>query len=106
MADITVRIGGETRTIADASESWITEQLNRRKRDGQSVCVEVLLSGSGVDLRLATPGCGQSSGGGGRQPNSNEQDIFSLWLERGLGSADFTGGNLIAFLKQLRKTFG
>ena len=106
MADITIRIGGETRTLADATESWVTQQINRRRQDGQSVCVEVLIRGSGVDLRLATLGCGASGGGGGRPPNSNEQDIFTLWNDRGMNSSNFTGGNLVAFLKQLRKFFG
>ena len=104
MADITIRIGSETRSLADASESWINQQINRRKADGNNICVEVQVRGSGVDLRLATPGCG-SGGGGGRSPNSNEQSIFKLWSDRGLNSSDFTGGNLIAFLRQLGKSF-
>jgi hypothetical protein len=51
---------------------------------------------------LTTPNCA-SSGGGGRTPNAQEKRIFDLWDKRSLNKPDFTGGNLIAFLKQLRQ---
>lgn len=103
MADVRIRIGTETRNLEDASESWITDQINRRKKDGQSVCVEVVIHTSGLNIRLATPGCGSAGRGGGRPPTANEQSIFRLWDERGLDSDGFAGGNLVAFLKQLRR---
>ena len=99
---ISIRIGGETRSFADASENWITEQLNRRGQDAQNVCVEVVVNTSGLNLRLATPGCG-GNGGGRRPPNANENEVIDLWTKRGLSASSFTGGNLIAFLKQLRR---
>ena len=100
MSTVTVRIGQETRGLESASESWINDQLNRRRQDGQNVCVQVTIHGGAVDLVLATPGCG-SGGGGGRQPTSRESDILELWNRLHLNHAGFTGGNLVAFLKQL-----
>ncbi len=38
---ITVTIAGDARDISQASESWITQQINRRRRDGLSVCVQM-----------------------------------------------------------------
>jgi hypothetical protein len=102
---VTVRIGSETRQLGEADEGWINQQLARRRRDGQDVCVEVLVQTSGLNLKLATPGCG-SVGGAGRPPNSNEREVFELWDKRGLDSSDFTGGNLVAFLKQLGRMVG
>jgi hypothetical protein len=99
---ITLRIGTETRALADASESWITDQLNRRRGAGQAVCVEVAINTSGLNLRLATAACG-GAGGGGRAPNANEARIFEVWESKGLSSGGFTGGELVAFLKQLRR---
>lgn len=96
--------GGETRSLAEAGESWINQQINRRRAEGQNVCVEVSISTSGLNLRLATPGCG--SGGGGRPPTANERAVLDLWSKLGLLSGDFTGGNLVAFLKQLRRLLG
>jgi hypothetical protein len=101
----TVRIGDETRSLADANESWINQQINRRRADGQNVCVEVSIGTGGLSLRLATPGCG-GGGGGGRSPSSNEQEVLDLWIKRGLNTSDFTGGNLVAFLKHLRRLLG
>ena len=62
MSDITIRIGSETRNFDDATESWITEQINRRKKDLQSICVEVTIHTSGLNIRFATPGCHASGG--------------------------------------------
>jgi hypothetical protein len=50
---------------------------------------------------LATPACG--TGGGGRQPRPDEAEIINLWAKRGLGSEDFSAGNPVAFIKQLRR---
>ncbi len=99
---VTVQIGNETRDLDDATESWINEQIDRRRRDGASICITVRIQLPGVDLRLDTPACGGGSGGG-RQPNSSEQQIINLWNERKLNSSDFSGGNVVAFVKQLRR---
>lgn len=99
---VTIQIGDETRSSSDATESWINQQINRRRTDGQNVCVVVTINTSGLNLRLATPGCG-GGGGGGRAPNANEREVLDLWNKRGLNSGDFTGGSLIAFLKQLQR---
>src|SRR5437763_14492133 len=103
---ITVTIAGESRNYpTEATENWINDQVNRRRKDGQSVCAQVLVKTSGLDLNLTTPGCG-GGGGGGRAPNSNEERVIELWRDRHLTANDFTGGNLIAFLKQLQRLVG
>jgi hypothetical protein len=79
---VTVQIGTEIRSGDDASESWITDQINRRRRDDAALCVVVNVESSGVNLRLTTPAC--SGGGGGRPPNRLEQEIIDLWNERKL----------------------
>jgi len=55
-----------------------------------------------VNIRLSTPAC-RKSGGGGRPPNQQEKGIFELWDKQGLNRTDFSGGNVVAFFKQLRK---
>ena len=102
MSTITVRIGHETRDLEAASETWINDQLNRRRHDGQNVCVQVTVHAGDVQLPLSTPGCG-IGGGGTRQATAREMAILDLWNKRHLNEADFTAGNLIAFLKQLRR---
>lgn len=102
---ITITIGNETKNYADVTESWIAQQINRRRQDGQNICVDILINTSGLNLRLTTPGCA-GGGGGGRPPTDREQRLFDLWNKHDLNSAGFTGGSLIAFLKQLRQLLG
>jgi hypothetical protein len=99
---IRIQIGstGE-RGYNEVSESWINEQINRRRADNQPACVRVTLAGDGVDMILSSAGCPSSSGGAGRMPNEREKWLFDLWEKRGLKNQLFTGGNLIAFLKQI-----
>ena len=97
----TVKIGSEERPIQQVDSQWINQEINRRRESGVDVCVVVQLAEPGVNLTLATPSCGSGGGGGGRPPNDKESDVLTLWNHRGMGQADFTGGNLVAFLKQL-----
>jgi hypothetical protein len=97
-----IRIGNSEKELSEASESWITQQVRDREHDGQSVCVQVILKDDGVDMILSTPQC-SGGGGGGRQPNQKEREIFELWNDRHLSHTTWAVGNLIAFLKQLRK---
>ena len=99
---ITVTIAGESKGMNDVSEAWINQSINRRRRDGGNVCVQVRIATSGVDVGLSTPTCGGGFGGG-RLPNAREQEIIALWNKHGLNRDDFTGGNLIAFLKQVSR---
>ena len=98
---INIRIGETERDIDSATESWINQQINRRRADGVSVCVRVIVKEGDLDMILSTPTC-EPSGGGGRPPRPREKSVFNLWNQRGLNEANFAGGNLIAFLKQLK----
>lgn len=102
---ITIRIGSETKNYVDASESWINQQIQQLRHAGVNVCVSVRINIAGLDLALATPGCG-SGAGGGRLANEKEREVLDLWHKRGLDDAAFTGGNLVAFLKQLKRWVG
>ena len=102
MSTVTVRIGQDTRDLDTASESWINDQLNRRRHDGQNICVQITVLGGDGQLVLSTPGCGAGEGGG-RQATSREMNILDLWKKLQLNQPTFTGGNLVAFLKQLRR---
>lgn len=100
---ITIRIGDNVRDLEDVrniDESWINQQINRRREDGLSVCVRISIKEGSLNMALSSTGC--PSGGGGRQPNQQEQKVFDLWEKVGMKKADFHGGNLVAFLKQLR----
>jgi hypothetical protein len=98
-----VKIGSEQQSLDSASEQWISEQLRRRRADGSSTCVQVLLKTSSIDVVLSTPDC-QRGTGGGRPPTQQEKEIFELWDKRGLNRPNYTVGDLIAFLKQVERS--
>lgn len=100
---VEVQIGSEKRSIDDSSPSWINDQINRRRRDGIPVCVQVYINKESINLRLSTPGC--SGGGGGGSLNTQEMEIVDLWRKHHLSEDSYTGGNLISFLKQIAKWF-
>jgi hypothetical protein len=97
----------EFENISDIDESWINQQINRRRRDGLTICVRISIKNDAPDVNmgLATAAC-TSSGGGSRPPNSYESRIFNLWEQMGLSKSDFQSGSVVAFLKQLRKIIG
>lgn len=103
MIMVFVTIGDERRRFDAADEPWINQQIGRRRNDGVPVCARVEVNQGDLNMTLATVGCAQGGGGGGnRRPNDQEQRIFDLWTHFRLNDLDFSGGNLVAFLKQLR----
>lgn len=101
---VTVTIAGEERSLGDVSERWINRSINRAKSQNLPVCVRVEVHENGLNLNLTTPGC-TGGGGGGRPPNHSEGKVISLWRQQGLDSAEFRGGNVIAFLQQLQSRY-
>lgn len=95
----TIRIGETEKSLSEATESWIVHQIRQRQEDGP-VCVRVCVHEDGVNIILATPGC--NGGGGGRMPNTREQELINKWNSRHLSESDWAIGNLIAFLKQAK----
>ena len=100
----TIRIESAEVSLEQADESWINQQINRRRADGVTVCVQVRIKDRDVDVVLRTPACGGGTGGT-RQPNAREQRVFDLWNNRGLNQTTFTGGNVVAFLHQVQRLF-
>ena len=99
---VTIRIGSAQTSLEEMDEGWVNQQLSRRHADGFAVCVQVSISEPEVTMSLSTPQCA-GGGGGGRLPNQRERRILELWSEHRLNGTDYTGGNLIAFLRQLRR---
>lgn len=97
---ITVQIGGESRTLDQITEQWITHNVNARFAGGGSVCVRVTIRTADVSVVLTTPDC-PMTGGGGREPNAQEARILALWEKRGLRQPHYTPGDVISFLKQV-----
>jgi hypothetical protein len=102
---ITICIAGEERRFEDVQESWINQQINRRRQDGKPICIQVSIRQGSINLLLSTPAC-SSGTGGSRIPNRDENQVLDLWRRRGLNDIDFSSGNVVAFLKQMKQIFG
>jgi len=95
-------ISREFEKARDIDENWIMEQLNRRRLAGNEICVRVSIKEDLLNLSLSSHGC-NGGGGGGRPPNEQEDTVFDLWDKVGMNKADFSGGALIAFFKQIHR---
>lgn len=100
---ITISVNGELRQYSEGIESWINEQINRRRNSGARVCVEVNVSFTALNMVLRTQGCVTNGTPGTRRPTLAEQRIFDLWDTLGLNEPTYSSGQVIAFLKQLRR---
>lgn len=98
---ITIKIANEEREAEPLDEQWINQQIEGRKAAGEVVCVRVTIRTYDVEISLSTPTCPR--GGGVSRLNDQESKLVDLWNDRGLKDSNFTGGNLIAFLKQLKQ---
>ena len=105
MSGIRVQIGTDERPLNEVTESWVNQQIRDRRNGGAPICVKVHIHTSSLNLVLSTPACAQlgGGGGGGRAPTPHEREFFTLWERRGLNDPSFTGGNLVAFLKQVQR---
>lgn len=105
---ITVKIGANARDFQDVGhvdEHWLNQQINGLRGDKHPVCIRVSISEGPLNMTLATADC-SGSGGGGRMPNSEEEEAFALWKKLGLDRKEFQGHTLVAFFKQVRKIVG
>lgn len=96
-------IGTEDHDLHDIDESWIAQQIVRRKQAGVPVCVVVKLDSNGLNLTLASGDCSSSGGGGRWTPSPQQQYVIDLWNKHNLSQSDINPGELIAFLKQVCK---
>lgn len=100
---IIVKINGEQRAFAEVDDTWFTQRIERPQAAGALVCVQVSFDDADVHMQLQTPTCA-SGGGGGRQANPHEMEIFAMWARWGLNSHNFTAARVMGFLKEASRS--
>jgi len=98
---VRIIIGTSERDINDIEPNWINEQVSRRRNEGSPVCVRIAIEMGDINLSLSTSDC-PSSVGVQRMLTRAENEVLDLWRKLHLSEADFTSGNLVAFVKQLK----
>lgn len=96
-----VIIGATERDLDNIEPNWVAEQIRRRRHDRSPVCVKIIINQGDINLALATSDC-PSSPSGRRQLTGPEREVVGLWNKLHLSENQFSAGNLIAFIKQLK----
>ncbi len=98
---ITVTVAGMEQSLEGLSESWLHEQIRRRQKAGEPVCMQVGVRTSEINVGVSSGACPMGRGGS-RMPNPQEQQVLDLRSHFGLGHGDLNSGKLVAFLQRLR----
>ncbi len=98
---INIRIGSEEHKLEEIDERWIADQIVRRRRDGERVCVQVRIDVDRIHIGLATPTCARGGGGLGRSLTTEERELVDLWHQLHLNTDEFSPGNVLAFVKRI-----
>jgi hypothetical protein len=94
---ITVTVNNTELSLDDLSS--IAPQINRRKENGQRMCVCVRIKTDDLFMTLSTAQC--PAGGATRPPTRLEARVFALWEKCGLQKEEFSGGQVVSFLQQV-----
>ncbi|WP_136524136.1 hypothetical protein [Geomonas ferrireducens] len=101
---IRIQIGAQERDLRQADEHWIIDLIKDQQHDLGDVCVQVIIESRDIHLRLRSPGCPSSGGGGGLQANEIELRILDLWQQHvGREKKHLGGGEVVAFVKALQR---
>ena len=100
---IEIEIAGIRRNESEVSESWVNQQINKRREASLPVCVRVYIKENHLDIMLSSPECPTKGKSKNSPLTKQEEMILSLWKKYKLNTNQFYGGNLVAFSKQVDK---
>lgn len=100
---VAIKIDSSRVSLSDNYESWLADQINGRKKDSSPVVVEIDIHTNGVDLSFVAHDCPMNLGASSRVYSSREQAVIDLWQDKGLSGTGFSLGDLMSFLKQLKR---
>jgi hypothetical protein len=99
---VTIDINGQRKSLAEKHESWVTEQINNRRKSGIPVTIRIEIGGD-INLNFSADDQPCGGGGGSRNYSRTQQEVINLWCNSKLNSPPVAPGDLISFLKRLSK---
>ena len=99
---VTVTINGTTVPADRANEGWVNQMLADARSRGVAPCVQINVSEPTAQIFFATPGCPRGPAGT-KQWTPTELRLIDVWTRRGLGSGQFSPGELRAFLNEVQR---
>ena len=97
---IKIKIGTSEANYKQINSDWVTQQIEKRKREGKSFWVEVIIEKGDVNINFSTPGR-NSSRGVQRPLTFEERRIQKLWKKYNLDRKDFSIPDLLYFLSEI-----
>ena len=94
---ITIKTGTAERRDGDIDIRWVTDQVNKRRKEGKTFCVLFKVNCGDVNLSLPSRDCPTAVGGGGRKPNTKEEFILDEWRKKGFPDQDVNPGMVVSF---------
>ena len=99
---VTICIDNRKVNLEDVDQRWITNQITGRRSEGSDPCIQITVKLNDINLFLSTSNCLKKAISD-RKPNDKEQRIIDWWKQFKLNENDYTCGNLVAFIQQLKK---
>jgi hypothetical protein len=100
---IEIEIEGDRRNEKEIIESWVNQQINKRREANLPVCVRIYIKENHLDIMLSSPECPRKGKSKTSHLTKQQEMILSLWEKCKLNTNGFHGGNLVTFYKQVDK---
>jgi len=97
---IKVRIDSSDKRIEDVNENMLVEQIERRRKDGIPVNIQIIFKNEDVIVALVTPGH-PARGRPIVKPNPRQKKVLDFWRKCNLDKEDFRCNDLIFFLRRI-----
>ena len=94
---LSVKINEDELHGSDLTQEWITNQISKRRKAQQLICVRVRIQSGDADLVLQTPECAKF-GGVARGLTNTESKLVAAWHEFGMQDGAYQIKGLLAFL--------
>ena len=97
---IKIRIDASDRKLEDVTETFIVEQVKRRRKDGISVSIQIIFKDEDVIVALVTP-MYPARGRPIRKPTGRQKKVLDFWRKCNLDKENFQYDDLIYFLRKI-----
>lgn len=97
---VMIRIDSRDKKLENVSENMLVEQIERRRKDGISVSVQIIFKNEDVIIALVTPGH-PARGRPIVKPNPKQKKVLDFWRKCSLDREDFQCNDLLFFLRRI-----
>jgi hypothetical protein len=97
---VMLRVDSRDVKLDNVNESWIVDQVERRRRDGICVNIRIIFREEEVIIAIVTPEY-WPSGRPIEKPTERQKRVIDFWRQCNLDREDFRCDDLIHFLRRI-----